>query len=132
MSTAAEQLRKAARELFWASGLGYGNVTPDSMRRLRSLVNERMKCSGLMLGTYRCRQRGIVKETASGRYGELRCRADYFDDREAITFNTDKFIGFAGWADDQNVRPIVDGFTAWVRELAESASNENGQRGSEA
>lgn len=63
------------------------------------------------------RQRATVKDTKWGRYAEVRCKADYFDDREAVTFNTDGFIGFAGWADNTNVQPILEGFKEWVREM---------------
>lgn len=122
MGAAAENMRAAARESFAAAGLTYDVLTPAAVQRLRALVNDRMKASGLILGTFRCRQRGVAKDTPSGRYAELRCRADYFDDREAVTFNTDGFIGFAGWADDNNVRPIIEGFTAWVGELSAAPS----------
>ena len=123
MGTEHENLRNAARQAFESAGLTYAVLTPATMQRLRALVNERMKASGRILGTFRCRQRGIIKETPHGRYAELRCRADYFDDREAVSFNTDGFIGFAGWADDKNVQPILDGFRAWVAELACPAAN---------
>lgn len=112
-----ETMRKEARDAFAAAGLTYAILTPTSMQRLRAIINDQMKSSGAILGTFRCRQRGIVKETKWGRYAELRCKADYFDDREAVTFNENGFIGFAGWADDGNVKPILDGFMAWVDEM---------------
>jgi hypothetical protein len=119
-----ESMRNEARKAFKDAGLTYANLTPTSMQRLRILINDRMKASGLILGTFRCRQRGIVKETKWGRYGELRCKADYFDNREAITFNTNGFIGFAGWADNENVQPILEGFREWVRELRADSATE--------
>jgi hypothetical protein len=125
MGTQGENARSEARAAFKSAGLSYAALTPASMQRLRNLINEHMKASGAIQGTFRCKQRGVVKETKWGRYGELRCKADYFDNREAVTFNTDGFIGFAGWADDQNIRPILDGFNAWVREQ----SNNGGDNG---
>ena len=116
-----ETMRSLARDAFKAAGLTYEFLTPETMQRLRNLINDRMKKSGLMQGTFRCRQRAIVKETRHGRYAELRCKADYFDDREAVSFNTDGFIGFAGWADNTNVQPILEGFKEWVREIAGAA-----------
>lgn len=118
MGAEYESLRKDARQAFSAASLTYDVLTPSNMQRLRTLVNERMKASGLIHGEFRCRQRAIVKQTPWGPFAELRCRADYFDNREAISFNTDGFIGFAGWADDTNVRPILDGFKAWVLEMS--------------
>lgn len=41
---------------------------------------------------------------------------DYFKGREAISFNSDGFIGFAGWADDKNVQPFLRAFVLWVVE----------------
>lgn len=118
MSIAYETMRKEARQAFVDAGLTYDVLTPASMQRLRTIVNDRMKASGVIMGGFRCRQRAIIKDTPHGRFAELRCRADYFDNREAISFNTDGFIGFAGWADDTNVQPILDGFKAWVAEIA--------------
>lgn len=113
-----ENMRNEARAAFKAAGLTYAVLTKDTMQRLRTLINDRMKESGLIQGTFRCKPRGIVKQTQWGRFAELRCKADYFDDREAVTFNTDGFIGFAGWADSTNVVPIIEGFKEWVRDLS--------------
>lgn len=122
--TPGEQLRHDAREGFKAAGLTYADATPENLRRLRQLINSSMIISGAILGTFRARQRWHVQETPSGTYRELRCKADYFDDREAITFNTDGFIGFAGWADAGNVAPIVTAFNAWVAELSAAKQQE--------
>ena len=113
-----QALRENARQAFKDSGFTYAVLLEGGMQRLRTHVHRRMKESGCMLGTYRCRQRGVVKETSSGLYGELRCRADYFDDREAVSFNTDGFVGFAGWADSENVKPVIDGFMDWLTEIS--------------
>lgn len=110
--------RNAARKAFDDAGLSYAALSKASMQRLRTLVNDRMTASGLIKGTFRCRQRGVVQKTSHGRYAELRCKSFYFDNREAITFNDDGFIGFAGWADDTNIQPILEGFRDWVAEMA--------------
>lgn len=44
----------------------------------------------------------------------IRCDGAYFKGREAISLNPDGFIGFAGWASDENVRPFCIAFKAWV------------------
>ncbi|PLP86826.1 hypothetical protein CYD26_22640 [Pseudomonas sp. FFUP_PS_473] len=113
MSTEAIS-RDQARDLFAKSGLTYSVLSPESMRSLRAKINERMVDSGVMNGALRCRQRATLRDG----YAEMRCKASYFDDREAITFNPDGFIGFAGWASDGNVQPILQGFAAWVKEMA--------------
>ncbi|MCB7160071.1 hypothetical protein LI071_05210 [Bacillus subtilis] len=43
----------------------------------------------------------------------------YFTQREAISFNPDGIIGFAGWADSDNTKPIIDAFIEWVDYLGE-------------
>jgi len=48
---------------------------------------------------------------------ELRCRAFYFRSREAVTFRSDGWIGFCGWASDENAVPILEGFRKWVASL---------------
>lgn len=44
----------------------------------------------------------------------LRVDGPYFKDREAISFNADGFIGFAGWASTANTKPFLDAFVEWV------------------
>lgn len=44
----------------------------------------------------------------------LRVDGPYFRDREAISFNADGFIGFAGWASTANAKPFLDAFVEWV------------------
>jgi len=106
--------RDQARELFSKSGLTYSVLSPESMRSLRTKINDHMVTSGVMNGALRCHQRAKVRDG----YAEIRCKASYFDSREAITFNPDGFIGFAGWASDGNVQPILQGFADWVKEVA--------------
>ena len=39
---------------------------------------------------------------------------DNYSQREAISFNPDGFIGFAGWASSYNTRLFIDAFIEWV------------------
>lgn len=105
--------RNEVRALFASEKLDYTVLTPKNMQRLRTLINEQMKASGCFKGTFRCRQRATIRDG----YAELRCKAFYFDSREAVTFNSDGFIGFAGWADEKNVQPVLAGFKDWIKEL---------------
>lgn len=43
----------------------------------------------------------------------------HFDDREAITFGKDGFIGFCGWADNINSKPFLEAFKDWVEAMNE-------------
>lgn len=109
--------RDQARKAFASSGLTYDDLTPEALRRLRTLVGNDMKTSGCIRGTFRAANRFTSKQTPLGVLHALTCSASYFNGREAISFNEDGFIGFAGWADDVNVQPILRGFMAWVSEL---------------
>lgn len=44
-------------------------------------------------------------------------KCDNYSYREGISFNSDGFIGFAGWADSDNVRPFLDAFEQWVDKI---------------
>lgn len=45
---------------------------------------------------------------------------EIFDRREAISFNPDGFISFAGWADNSNVKPFIEAFSDWISQITES------------
>ncbi|KKL44598.1 hypothetical protein LCGC14_2364080 [marine sediment metagenome] len=48
----------------------------------------------------------------------IRVESYYFKDREGITFHDDGFVGFAGWADDTNVQPLLRAALDWVEDAA--------------
>lgn len=119
--------RAAARDLWRASGLDYAILTPENLRRLVSLIDHEMKAAGLMSKTYRMRRKlGIHRRDGAPLWAALRCKSFYFDDREAVTFNDDGFVGFAGWADDTNVVPVLAGFEKWVCEMRNAALRKAG------
>ncbi len=123
--------RNEARNGFVDGGLDYADVTTLSLRWLLSIIDADMQRSGLFNGSYRMRRDYKITENRGNRSAVLRCKADYFDAREAVTFNPGGFIGFAGWADDTNVQPILRGFSIWSAELAgqknRAASSPNGR-----
>ena len=110
--------RNEARRIFADGGLDFDDVTTLSLRWLLSIIDADMQRSGLFNGSYRMRRDCKITEKCGNRSAVLRCKADYFDAREAVTFNPGGFIGFAGWADDTNVQPILRGFCIWAAELA--------------
>ena len=114
----AKLTREAAREGFASAGLSYADLDLVALRRLRCLINKAMIASGLMKSSYRCYRGVTFQNVGTDRfYAGIRCSAFYFDRREAVSFNRDGFIGFAGWSDDTNVQPILRGFVAWVGEM---------------
>lgn len=108
--------RDEAREKFASSGLKYQDLSRQKLQRLRNMINMEMIKSGLFNGKYRARQRPIFCP-GDPFFAGIECRSYYFERREAVSFNRDGFIGFAGWSDEKNVQPILSGFSSWVDEL---------------
>ena len=113
-----------ARQYFKDKDLEYKDISRGNVQQLRRAINKKMIDSKLMGDTLRCRQRAEFHGPMSyqGRirsfWAGIECRSFYFDDREAVSFNRDGFIGFAGWADSKHIRPILDGFEEWVDWMA--------------
>lgn len=113
--------RDEARQAFADAGLDYSVLTKASIKRLRNMINTELRNSKLIRGTFRARQYVSLRQTPIGLTGYISCKAYYFDSRQAVTFEPGGFIGFAGWADETNVQPILKAFVAWVDEVRPSA-----------
>jgi hypothetical protein len=107
-----------ARAAFKDAGLTYFDLTLPRMQNLQALLDRHLRDSKLMMGSYKARKQVILKFLPNGVYGEITCRSNYFEKREAITFNPDGFIGFAGWADHVNIVPVVSAFREWITMVA--------------
>lgn len=113
--------RDEARAIWAASSLTYASLNTDRLRALRDMINAEMIASNLMpsgpcgVGSFRMHSSFKAKVGALRIEAYLQCRSYYFRDREAVSFNGNGFIGFAGWADEENVQPILRGFCTWVR-----------------
>lgn len=109
--------RNDARHLFRETGATYSNLTVDDLRDLGAILDAEMTASGLFGGTFKMNKPIKMVDWPNG-WAALTCRSYYFDKREAVTFNSDGFVGFGGWADDENIQPILSGFRKWCVELA--------------
>ncbi|WP_331373816.1 hypothetical protein [Sinorhizobium chiapasense] len=120
--------RDEARALWASSGLTYAVLTLGRLQDLRDLIGAEMKASGLFspsnrtAGTYRMHSKIDANIGADGWWAGLQCRSYYFKNREAVSFNGNGLIGFAGWSDETNVQPILAGFSKWVETLVEQRS----------
>lgn len=47
----------------------------------------------------------------------IKVDAFYFEDREAISFNSNGFIGFCGWSSSVNSVPFYNAFDRWLEYL---------------
>lgn len=114
-------VRNAARDRFAATGKAYSDLTKDQLISLRDHIADEMKASNLIDGSFKMNAHVKTVRWPSG-WAALTCRSHYFRKREAVTFNGNGFIGFAGWADAENVKPIIAGFLAWCDTLSTSGT----------
>lgn len=114
VSQKAPSERDRARSYFKSSGLSYGDLTTDRIKVLHKMLDEKMRASGLMKNSYRMAKLFKSKKRREGVYFDLTCCSFYFEGRQAVTFEPNGFIGFAGWSDDENVVPILEAFKEWV------------------
>lgn len=131
----APTTREGARELF-ASKLSYEQITTNDIRALEGFLaieyaqHDRNGEHMEMHPCYRKKYQPQINLADGGRgirSAFLRVSGFYFQDREAISFNEDGFIGIAGWADDTNVQPFLRAFYRWVCEwmISESGTLSN-------
>lgn len=99
-----------ARELIAAAGITTDNVTKKQLKLLWYKLGTRLLQSGNYRSTYEMNGPTGTKF--------MTCRTDQWNNREAVSFNCDGFIGLAGWADSSNVRPILDGVADWLEQLS--------------
>ena len=117
-------LRDGARDYFKAKGLTYKDVTEGDILALVLLLNRQIKADikseVVSIPTMRLSKKISIKYNTNGTIIScyLYVNSDYFKLRECISFNEDGFIGFAGWASDNNVSPFTKAFCRWCDELA--------------
>lgn len=124
--------RDQARDHFWKRGLDYKDVKHEHIHLLlwllgtefevsrnnpesRDNVSPRVKDKFI----YKPRYENGLENGMCGAF--LYMRGSYFKKRECISFNESGFIGFAGWASDGNVQPILRAFIKWCDLLAGDA-----------
>lgn len=114
-----------ARDYFKKKGLTYEKITEGEILMLVMLLNRELKKSNRSQETsvdMRLSEKIDMKKRSNGSIIScyLYMNAHYFTRRECISFNTDGFIGFAGWADQGNLNPIKRAFLAWCDMVAET------------
>lgn len=111
--------RDEARAYFYKSGMTYSEVYEGDILALVMLLNKHLKKSETNL--YLSKKIRMVKRwNGTIKYCYLFVNGDYFKERECISFNDGGFIGFAGWASDKNVEPIIQAFLEWCNYLYNS------------
>lgn len=113
-----------AREYFKGKGLSYDDITEGDILVLTMLLQKELKKSnkaGETSVTMSLSKKIDMKKKSNGsiRSCYLYMNAHYFTQREAIFFNEDGFIGFAGWADVGNKNPLLRAFLKWCDYMTE-------------
>lgn len=124
-----EDKREKAREKFTMSGLCYADIKEADFYMLLSLLVDEIEdyskavkdpnthgISTMFISKRLKRNIPIFNEDSNGKLKSafIKVSSHYFEGREAISFNQDGFIGFAGWADDTNVLPFVNAFNRFT------------------
>ena len=115
-----------ARQYFKDKGLTYSDITEGDILVLIGNLNKEIKKSNkageTSTDTMHLSKKVAMKKNRDGTIVScyLYINSHYFTQREAISFNEDGFIGFAGWADQGNTNPLLRAFLKWCDYLADS------------
>lgn len=115
-----------ARDYFKNKGLSYDKINDGDILALVMMLQQEIKKSNKMgetsVNTMRLSEKISMKRKPNGNIIScfLYMNSHYFTQREAISFNADGFIGFAGWADEGNSNPLRRAFLRWCDYLTES------------
>ena len=113
--------RDEARARFSELGIEYGRIYEGDIEVMYMLTNKAVKRFANeppvkdSITTMHMSKRVKVDKRTNGtiRGAYLFVNSYYFTQREAISFNPNGFIGFAGWASDNNVQPFLEAFMKW-------------------
>lgn len=123
---AAVCTNEEARQYFRDKGLSYADITEGDILSLLMLLNREIKKSNkageTSVSTMHMSSKIGMKKRTNGTIIQcfLYVNSHYFTRREAISFNEDGYIGFAGWADQGNKNPLLRAFLRWCDDLAEA------------
>ena len=122
-----------ARDLFIRKGFDYSDIKEEDFKRLVEILEEELKHANedqiATMKIAKLNKNGDKYYFHSGRPDRsvdtayIKVDSHYFKGREAITFNSNGWIGFAGWADSDNVLFFTNAFVKWVKELEEERIN---------
>lgn len=120
MASELQNLRDDARECFEELEIDFKSITPRQLAKLREMVNDNYIAGDFLGSKLRANKTIKHKYDANGdlKFAEITCRAGYFKKRTCIIFEKNGFIGFCGWADTTNTKPVVQAFKDWCWKLA--------------
>lgn len=98
--------RDQVRAILKEAGITVESVTDDDLKKLRRFISKHLRRSGIYHGTAKLRR-------AKKDLKFMEMTTEQWERREAVSFNRDGFIGVAGWADDNNVQPLLSALVEW-------------------
>lgn len=111
-----EKTSEEMRNIF-NNSLSYSDIGSKEIYKLIQLINEELTDSDNEIQMKLCALRNkdiTYDENGSIKKCFIMVDGFYFKRREAISFNNNGFIGFAGWADTENSKPFINAFEKWV------------------
>lgn len=112
---------KKLREKFKTLGISYALLNEAHIQELRLLITKELETfnSDMKMKLSKPRKKDIKVLKRTGlQYAVIEVDGYYFSRREAITFSSTGFIGFAGWASDYNVTPFANAFETWIERIS--------------
>lgn len=123
----AQAFRDKGRVVLENSGLTYRDFNVYNIALLESILEDELsKHENLPMKIDRPLKKDFkFNVDGSLSHGYFKVKSSYFIKREAISFNDNGFVGFAGWADKFNVQPFVNAFIKWLDRLSTPIKTEN-------
>lgn len=88
------------------------NITQDELLMLRKITSDILANSVIFNGNAQLVPLDDPKHANKWRY--IKMRTDQWEGREAFSFNSDGFIGVAGWASTKNLQPLCQALCKWA------------------
>lgn len=122
--------RESARDYFKKCKLTYEDINMNDLYQLISITNKKIFNDNILImmnePKFKGKNKNIILDKNNNLvFAELKCKGNYFDSREAITFNEDGFIGFCGWADMKRTEIFTKSFKEWCDYLKDKKGKEN-------
>ena len=119
-----------ARQKFIDAGLQYKDITESKFYLLLSILADELKNFNNNSFEMRISKRlkkdmPIINFDDDGNMVNafIKVSSYYFSGREGISFNSDGWIGFAGWACSTNLIPFCKAFEKWVSVLTNASKD---------
>lgn len=109
-----DTLNDVARKEWKQSGLTYEDIGSKELYALIPFLKEELAKRKEFPMRLSKKVYMKINDTGTIKEAYLYVNGSYFKRREAISFNTDGFIGFCGWADTANTRPFTNAFSRWI------------------